>query len=289
MQKWGVYELKIGLQTDLHIGHRPLGFVARTLPYVPAHVPWYALSLALVKELEWPDTGDSFVKVEKFLEKALRFTPCYIFHPKHGVLTPFSWAQETVEREYLYSRYGVALDYSRRGAEENRLFEKEVITARNRGDYSRTLLQGYIFVKPIHDQGLVIEDGPNVNGISMTKLINLSTWGGEVSRGMGVLSHAELIPANEVYGCRDLDLDGTEPVLNWPSKKKGPFYLSYDPHRAEDMIGGSIRPVCGRRHHPELGPGLGFEPPFLSWMPGWQCSDDLRIQLGVKAASVVLN
>lgn len=288
MQYWSVYQLTVTLKSDLHIGHRPLGFVARTLPFVPAHIPWYALALTVVKKVGLPDRSDSFEQVELLLQKSVRFTPLFLYDPSQGLLQPWSdVGLDSIERYYLYSKYGVALDYSKRGALENRLYEKEVIAAHARQKTENTRLQGYVLLKPETGEGLVLDSAAQVNGHDIGRLISSSAWGGDISRGMGCLSNVELTKAENVFGCEDLDLEGPEPVVQWPADTEGPFYLEYDPQQQQEFLQGTIRPVCGRRFDPDKGPGLKFEKPFLARMPGWKSATGLKIGLGVKAAKSV--
>lgn len=281
MDHWSVYTLEVTLQTDMHIGHSPLGFVSRTLSYVPAHIPWYALALTLVKELGLEKKAASFARTEAFLGGCLRFTPLYIVH-QGKLLWPWEEMNE-IERKYLYSKYGVALDYSCRSAEENRLFEKEVILAKGRQEMRNTQLRGYIFARPGQVQGLELDQKLQIQEAQLTELILGSTWGGEISKGLGTLADVKLKPSSEVFGCTQLDTHRTEPVLNWPGGKSAPFFLEHSSEKLH-IHNSPIRPVCGRRFHPDHGPGLRFEQPFLARLPGWQCPHDLPIGLGVKAA-----
>lgn len=72
---WKAYSLRLILTGDLHCGSLPLGFVSRTFPYIPCHIPVFAMVPAAVRALAMPDRHDSYAAVEALLSSCFRCTP----------------------------------------------------------------------------------------------------------------------------------------------------------------------------------------------------------------------
>jgi len=260
MNKWHASEVIIYLKSDLHCGTSPLGFISRTLPFIPAHIPFYALMVALVKKLNLCE--DDFEKLENFFTKYIRFSPFFVLH-ENNILFP--WQKEhllELEKRYLTAYYGVALDYNTRGAMENRLFEKEVIVAvpvqRDTKSFKRTRLKGYVFWQEGVDNGLKITVSSEgyIADFSLKELIVESQWGGELNKGLGRLFDVEIKKSEKVFYGEFVEKNGETPIVKWPADKECPFYLLYEEN---EKIRGKLIPITGRRYDRKRGPGVKMD------------------------------
>lgn len=268
MSNWHMQKLTLSLGADLHCGDRPLGFIARTLPYVPAHIPWYALVPALVARLKLPDRYESYARVERFFDKALRFTP---FFPLKGTNPLFPWDGEGAEA-LLASHYGVALNYADRGARDSHLFETELLP-RCMPDGAATRLQGFVFWRPLQ------EDGLSLDAQMLHELIRESQWGGQRNKGFGRIAEVGVDQGGEDNAFfAESDLTGDLPKITLGKSQHAPVLLQYDA-ALEFRIRGSIKPLVGRRYAKDRGPGLAAEDCAIVWDLGWKSRADQPLTL----------
>lgn len=274
MSGWRVRQVTVTLASDLHCGARPLGFVARTLPFVPAHIPWYAMTAALVAASGWPDRFDSYARMEALLAHSLRFTPFFPLDDEDRPLFPWGDGHRLIESNLLGAQYGVALSYDSRGARKNHLFETEVLLARSRSGRP-TRLRGYCFWRPGRHDGLLIDADASFAGHGLAALLLRGQWGGQRNKGLGALRGVTLDDAGgDTAFFHSLDLAGENPVLYWPATaaNRAPYYLEYEP-RLADRVRGRLMPLTGRRFVRDLGPGRAMEAVVCVWEPGWFAAD----------------
>jgi len=281
MNRWHVAEVVVPLKSDLHCGTSPLGFISRTLPFVPAHIPFYALVPVLVKKLNLPE--HDFAKVENFLARHIRFSPFFVLH-KNRILFPWEKGLLDLENHYLTAYYGVALDYNTRGALENRLFEKEVIVAvpihGNNKSRERTGLKGYVFWQEGRDDDLkiTVSSDASIADLSLKELLMQSQWGGEVNKGLGRLLDVKMQKAEKIFHGEFVEKDGENPLVKWPGNEKCPFYLLYD----EDFImNGKLIPITGRRYDRKRGPGVKMDDVAIVWDCGWKSQTEESVLLSL--------
>jgi|GEM_PF-1449656 len=299
MTTWNMARMTATLATDLHCGYLPLGFVSRTLPFVPSHIPLYALVPATISCLKLKNSDDTYRDLEHFLLENVRFSPFFVLGDQDdSVLFPWkSEYRDRLEQEYLGSRYGVALDYETRGALENRLFEIEVILAKKRSaPSSMTRLRGYIFWKAASNGQYSLDSDGRLIGKPLADLIQESQWGGERNKGLGTISNVECIPKdnlkeNKVFGVVVPSLDKESPALDWPGEKGVPFYLYYKTPGDTDKNGleiqGKLMPLSGRRYDTKRGPGLKAAEPLTVWDMGWKTKKDISLGLGVRCCEIL--
>ncbi|MBO4793214.1 MAG: hypothetical protein J5556_01440, partial [Deltaproteobacteria bacterium] len=146
--EWNAFSLELELTSALHCGDMPIGFVARTFPYVPCHIPFFAMVPAAVRTLNMPDERPSYAAVEKLFEINLRCTPLYILADGAPLFPWDGESRQKLEYAYLSSSYGVSLDNKRRSARDGCLYETEVILERGRGCMEPTRLSGALFIRP---------------------------------------------------------------------------------------------------------------------------------------------
>lgn len=291
MADWECLQITVTLESDLHCGDRPMGFISHTNRHVPQHVPFYALVPAIAARLKFPDMPGTFSGIEDFLHESIRFMPLFILDEKDRFLFPWDKDdRDVIDREFLSAKYGVALDYTSRGAIENRLFEIEVITARNRSTGTPVKLGGYLFCRPTKvklDSGTVKlseNNGQyNINGIPVEELLLQSCWGGERNKGLGRMKKIQVNRASELqYNNVTVapELTGDVPELKWPEKEKAPFLLQYsDDSKLISHVSGQVAPVSGRRFDPARGPGLLSDIPLISWQYGWVPQNDIFLEV----------
>lgn len=269
MNVWRFARIIVTLASDLHCGDRPLGFVARTLPFVPGHIPWYALLARLPNLCKWPDTYDSYTKAGSLLDQSLRFTPFLPLDARGAPLMPWHEGKNRIEMELLGSCYGVAVHYSSRGTRENHLFETETILAHSRTG-TPTRLLGYCFWKVSAGDITIGEDG-SINNIPLPELLIRCQWGGQRNQGLGAIKRVELVKndtnTNPFFQC--MNGSSTYPTLICSTGSRVPLYLGYD-RTIENAVQGKVMPLVGRRFAKDHGPGLLTEPAALVWDLGWQ-------------------
>jgi hypothetical protein len=282
MTMWHVAEIVVRLKSDLHCGTAPLGFIARTLPFVPAHIPFYALVPVLVKKLNLPEYG--FAEVEKFLARHIRFSPFFVLH-NDELLFPWEKGLSDLEKYYLTAYYGVALDYNTRGALENRLFEKEVVASvpvkgSDNKSCERTELKGYVFWQEGRDDDLRMTVSPDASiaEISLRQLLSQAQWGGEVNKGLGRLLDVKIKKTEEIFYGQFVEKDSENPLVKWPGKKNCPFYLLHDD---DFKMSGKLIPITGRRYDRKRGPGVKMDDVAIVWDSGWKTQTEESVLLSL--------
>lgn len=293
MSEWAIRRVTATLGSDVHLGDRPLGFVSRTLPFIPGHIPWFALIPTMARLLGRPDAPRTYAGLEGFLASCLRCTPLFLLS-ENRLLRPWSPEDlECIEAGFLHSRYGVALDYPSRGAIQNRLFEKEVILGRGRGCQTPTQLRGYLVFRPMKEADLEMDKDGAINGHGLEELFAASTWGGEGSKGLGRLTHVTLEPAASLFEHGTCQGGDECPVITWPADISAPVYLERHPAqdnqtpRGQAGITGNLKPLCGRRFDPRNGPGLLPDRPIIAWNPGWKSSRQVSLAIHPRTAAII--
>jgi hypothetical protein len=287
MPEWHMKRLRVSLKSPLKCGDQPFGFISRTLPFVPSHVPLMAMAPAAVSLLGLPDVPDSYYGIQGFLEKNMRFSPFFLLNSTEKSvydqpLFPFinSAGLDRIESLFLSARYGIAMDYATRGAKDARLFEVESIQPFDRNG-NKTLLEGYIFWRAAAGEGQELNETGALNGLGMEKLIEQSLWGGERNKGYGDVSLNECTLAERIWE-EAIILSGDTPYINWPAGKKAPFYLTYDPDLSNN-VAGKLQPLVGRIFVPGRGAGQGASKAVIVWDLGWSADVDLRLEIRVQA------
>lgn len=286
MGQWHVRELRITLKSHLRCGDSPLGFVSRTLPFVPGHIPLMAMVPAFIDNSGAVSKAEEYQKVQQFLEQNVRFTPFYIYH-NNKVLFPYKHSDDlrTVESIYLNSIPRTAVDYTHRTAREGMLFETESINAVTDAN-TYTVLTGYIFWRKAveeNNNGLKINTKGRFNGKTFEQLIQSSQWGGERNIGYGRIHSVKFSDVDKVWN-QTLNLDKDEPQIEWKENSKIPFWLEYDSSKSSE-IDGHLKPLSGRLYDSdkgEGGAGQAIWEPKVVWDIGWQSKNSVKLNIGVK-------
>ena len=191
---WRCFRVRFRLRSDMHCGSLALGFVARAFPFVPQHVPLYAVVPAAVAALKLPDSRASYRSVEKLVLGAVRFTPFFVLYGAGETKRPlFPWVEEdraVLESDFMGARYGVGLDDAARSAEEGRLFETEVLLAHSRGSMNATEMEGYVWLRSASVEGLCLDAEGMARGnlrVSWPALLGALSLGGDRTRSLGRL------------------------------------------------------------------------------------------------------
>lgn len=305
---WTLSRLTVRLNSPLRCGDRPLGFIARTLPFVPAHIPLMALAATAVPAFGLDEQRRYFAEFLDFFKKHFRFTPFYVQETgKDGpgkTLFPFKGSEDLRKLQYTYlrSRHGVSLDYTTRTAQDAHLFETETLIPVTKNG-ARTRLQGYVFLRlgtngdknvlPIamNDKGLVT---CNETSLTVSDLVNRSFWGGERSKGFGsvTVEALEQEKANpNLWNGTICDLTQENPIITWPKRDAteagAPFFLEcpQEDGGATEKTGlwhwvsGDLRPVAERNFN-HKGPGHDVRKSAIIWDIGWTSEIDLVCSVG---------
>ena len=279
---WTADTLTLELTGDLHCGDLPLGFVARTFPYVPCHIPVFAMVPAAVRLLGMPDVRASYVSVEELFANNVRCTPLYVIDEKSG-FPLFPWdgeSMQALEYAYLSSNYGVALEPQSRSAKDGCPFEMEVLLARGRGCKKPTVLAGALFIRSGQAGGLDLsaEGTVSANGksVKLANLLAIMQLGGD--RGtLGRPAKPTLESfVGKLWGRFDLDLSDDFPSILVPSGDgRGPLPILCGD--APD-VSGSRTVLTGRRH---CGKGFGeaMDAAEIVFEPGWRAKNNVRAQM----------
>lgn len=289
---WNALALTLELRSDLHCGDLPLGFVARTFPYVPCHLPVFAMVAAAVPLLGLPDRHASYKEVETLFLSCVRSTPLYIRHEGRMLFPWHSQSLQDLEHTYVVSRYGVGLDNKSRSAEQGCLYETETILAMGRNCATRTRMEGCLFVREASQGELAMTgDGTlsaNGRSASLADLCNAMHLGGNRSRSLGQPARATLapLPEGKAWGIYFVDVQGQWPGLqvntggDAPADATpgtgGPMPLLYA--EGGDIISRGVMVLTGRRHT-ESGAGLGMDAATIAHAPGWQCGKPVMMEL----------
>ena len=312
MESWQINYITVEISTPVRCGDRPNGFIARTLPFVPGHVPLMAMVPPVVAALKLPDQFESFHIVREFLEKHVRFTPFLI--RQHSERKPYVPVQGTavmreIEEHFIASRYGVGIDYPTRTAKEGRLFEIEAINPLDR-DGNKTVLEGYVFWRSGKNDRLELDEKGNLNDVDLSQRIQECQWGGERSKGYGCIGDVERVYSDMLWGA-EVVLDGYSPQVNWPQNNPAPFFLDFNSALEKvnqkispdlsvdsdllssegssysDHIEGSIKPMVGRIFDKENGSGQTTSNPLILYDIGWHSSLPLTLQIETRATALV--
>ena len=290
---WNARLISLTLGSDVHCGDRPLGFVARTFPFVPCHIPFFALVPAAVRLLGMKDERASYKTVEDLFANCLRCTPLYIAE-ENSPIFPWGEGLRVIESRYLGSRQGVKLDLRTRSAENGKLFETEVILATPRRRASgpasgATKLQGALFWQAGRAEGhggtlSLSENGTlewNGTSVSLEEALKTIRLGGDRTRSLGLVADASLSPLpNEVLWNCAFRLDGDWPELSLPAGEKCPLPICRE--GAEDERGLPVI-LTGRRYKEKKdgsgGSGLAMDSATPAWQVGWQAPRSMRVSL----------
>ncbi len=282
---WIAEELTIIPGSDIHCGDMPLGFVAGAFPFVPCHIPFFALVPSIVSGLDMPDRRSSYAEAEALLMACMRFTPLYVLH---GEAPLFPWDRDSLsllESLYMGGRTGVKLDTRGRSALDGHLFETEVLLAAprrkggSRAAPEPTRLCGAIFWKAHGGGELSLDESALFHWQGATLALDdalcAMCLGGDRTRSMGSVAGASRAPLPEggIWGSYPVSLDGEWPVLHVPQEKRGPVPLLESGQA--DAIHGSWTVLTGRRFGAsgkEGGPsgsGLAMDEGRIAWKAGW--------------------
>ncbi len=295
---WAVQNIEIKLGGDLHCGDLPLGFVARTLPYVPCHLPFFALVPAAVRTLRMPDQRASYKAVEALFSRTVRTTALLI---KDGNRILFPWEGESLRRiegRYLGSRYGVALSSKSRSARDSCLYETEVILRTphtSRDAKGRlvpplpTVMSGAIFTRAGEEGELRIDSLGRVSwqghDTDLPHLLRGISLGGDRTRSLGappLEAKAELC-RGKLWDLYSVITDGDYPGIEVKAGYGGPLPLSMDSslyqENSDESIEGTPMVLTGRRYT-DKGPGTEMESVATpAFAPGWRMRKDCAIRL----------
>ncbi|GIX47788.1 MAG: hypothetical protein KatS3mg131_1999 [Candidatus Tectimicrobiota bacterium] len=125
---WTHYTLSFRLLSPLHVGHRRMGNLMQTKPYVPGKPLWAALTTRLTRDRNRSNAPgrEDYRRVGEALMKYFRFG--YLWPSLDGKSPCFPWAHEAFEYTFLGSYMSTALDYGRQAAEEGALHEVEFLS-----------------------------------------------------------------------------------------------------------------------------------------------------------------
>ncbi len=277
---WQAQHIQLTLTSNLHCGQLPLGFVARTYPFVPCHLPFFAMVPATVAALAMPDVRASYKKVLALFETCLRSTPLYILH-ENPLFPWISQSKHILERDYLSSQHGVTLDLQSRSAEDGKLFETEIILQHAKNNSAPTMLDGYIFFRPhkYEDVELLadakLKYGKNIT--SLEEILAHMRLGGNGTRSLAKPCHVHIKKVhNTLWGMYNVDYTAQYPQITVEVEQAGPIPLLYS--EKNQHIRGKISPFTGRIYG-ERGSGLEMDTANIAWREGWKSSTDVRISL----------
>ena len=279
---WSCFRVRFRLRSDMHCGSLVLGFVARAFPFVPQHLPLYALVPAAVAALGLPDRRDSYKKVEKLVLNAVRATPFFVLYGDRGGERPlFPWVEDdraVLEADFMGSRYGVGLDDATRSAEEGRLFETEVLLAHARGSMASTRMEGYVWLRPAEEEGVSLDAAGMACGdrrVSWPELFASLSLGGDRTRSLGRLwPDVEMEEAATLWGGMTMQPGGPWPRLLVKGGEPCPVALE-----AVNLEGsGSPYTVLTGRRIGENG-GYGMDRGTVARDMGWAPREDMLVEL----------
>ncbi|MCQ2445011.1 MAG: hypothetical protein MJ061_05960 [Mailhella sp.] len=285
--EWNALSLRLSLTGDIHCGSLPLGFVARTWPYVPCHLPVFAMVPAAVRLLGMPDRHASYAAVEALFSECVRCTPLYVEAEDGRTLFPWEdGSLRELEYRYLNSNYGVALDSASRSARDGHLFETEVILAHARGSRRPTCLTGALFFREGSSGGLSLDAAGTLRSAEaeapLPALLNAMRLGGDRSRSLGRPARAEARPLEgRLWNSVEFSLSGEYPAFSLAAGSAG-----FMPVASAEGITGTGMVLTGRRHR---GTGFGeeMENAVVAFAPGWRPAAPLTAELSsLRHASV---
>jgi len=142
---WIHYPLRFRLLSPLHVGHRRVGNLMQTRPYVPGKVIWAALTARLTRELHSNPQRKHYKDIGDRLQEHFRFG--YLWPSLDGETPYFWWEHEDFEYVFLGSYVSTALDYGRGAAEEGSLHETEFLAPYTRDEGLPVFLVGDLWVR----------------------------------------------------------------------------------------------------------------------------------------------
>lgn len=279
---WRCFRVRFRLRSDMHCGSLALGFVARAFPFVPQHVPLYAVVPAAVAALKLPDSRASYRSVEKLVLGAVRFTPFFVLYGAGETKRPlFPWVEEdraVLESDFMGARYGVGLDDAARSAEEGRLFETEVLLAHSRGSMNATEMEGYVWLRSASVEGLCLDAEGMARGnlrVSWPALLGALSLGGDRTRSLGRLwPDVEMKESASLWNGMTMRLDDSWPRLLVSRGNACPVVLEAE---GLEGSGSPCMVVTGRRIR-ENG-GYGMDKGTVARDMGWIPREDMLVEL----------
>ena len=253
---WKAYEVRLRLVSQIHIGHRKLGNVQSTRPYVTGRNFWGALTARMARE-----AGADYGAMGERVQEELAFTYFFVSGEKGVALWPWEKARE-FEWLYLGSYASTALKDGH-GAEQGTLHETEYIAATRR-DGGGVWLRGCIFER----EGC---------GLPWRAALDRLQFGGERAYGWGRVRCEDIAPAANCFGLTVV-ADGPRPVIEVPP---GESLLAHArcaglPDGAE----GSIEPLVGRITGAAGDFGGRPSQAVICWAPGTKFQTAHKMSVG---------
>lgn len=273
---WKTYQLVFRLCSPMHIGHRKVGNIQRTYPYVTGRVLWGALTARLTRQKagNQPATSSSFYeKVGKALHQQIAFT--YFFPTTHceGKVEIWPWDND-FQHSYLHSYSSTALYYPMQSAAEASLHEVEYISPYTLNDGRPVYLSGYLFVQ--QDEIL------NELQVAAEHL----QLGGERCYGWGLVKKEKFTECNSDVlfdQCTVAMDEGWPPVLRLKKEQRllAHTLAIQEPSQAVSFsVAGSIEPLLGRETKTDGRWGAHVSQASICFTPGSSLKDDASFQIG---------
>lgn len=292
---WHCFRLRLRLKTDMHCGSLALGFVSRAFPYVPQHVPLYASVPAAVAALGLPDIRPSYQAVEDLLFPRMRTSPFFVLDESGDGARPlFPWDahdRAVLEADFMGSRYGVALDAGSRSAEENRLFETEVLLARRRGSGQPVRVEGFVWLCAGTSGDLVLDPAKGImltdgsRQLSWPELLGGLMLGGDRTRNLGqIWPDVELEEVSSLWDGMTMHLDREWPCLEIPAGGACPVALEAD---GQPGSGAPFVVMTGRRIR--RGGGYDMDKGVVAHDLGWRPDNVLMVELAGERCARAVN
>jgi hypothetical protein len=280
---WQAYRWIWRLESPLHVGLAPAGFLNRTRLYIPARTMWGALTAALARQTASGAQPDYAGTGEK-LRKQARFSYLYpaertgdgqwlAWIPRYEEGQGLYWQREDGKcrlsvwqlRRRLLSTYpATAIDPVSHTAAEGTLREVEYVLPRWRDTATPVAFVGYVFLQnDIDPYGLKY-------GL---KELDQVWIGGEVRYGFGRLRLLQLNgddswqPAEDCFSI-SLDPQGDDPILQDPQ-----FVYAHTMAEGEPVKCGAWEMVLGWNQD-ELDYSTCAD---SCWAPGSRAKDNVRL------------
>ncbi len=279
---WIHYQLVYRLKSPLHIGHRKVGNLMQTRPYVPGKVLWGALTARLTR-MNGQNIGvNAYEEVGKLLIQNFRFG--YLWpsrNPEDGPEFPWDVGEDHFDYLFLHGYASTALDPAGAGAQEGSLHHVEFVAPVAR-DGKPAYLMGDLWVnEPISDHRIE----------KWQEALNHLQLGGERSYGWGKVEcvKVKVISINHLDGAEVVDSSGDEVILKF---KEGSFlpahalaadwkFDSKNDIRTfkaipEGKISGPIEPLTGYEYKGKW----NLPSPLICYVPGGKITGVLEIKMG---------
>jgi hypothetical protein len=221
---WQAYLWVWRLESPLHVGFSPAGFLNRTRLYIPARTMWGALTAELARRNAsgaWPD----YQGIGRDLQKNVRFSYLYPAEQVNGPWHPWlpryekgqglCWQRQdggkplmdrSFRQHLLSTQSGTAIDPHSDTAAEGTLREVEYIMPRWRYSGAPLGFVGYVLLR----------HGSDPHGLNLRGLMNVEElWvGGESRYGFGRLHRVQWEDSvRDCFGI-SLDLSQNDPILS---------------------------------------------------------------------------